>query len=219
MEYLIERAISEVPLVGEVEGTPWSRADVATIDRFPWDTGKTRETASARALYDEDALYLQYQVEDKRIVADTTSLNGPVYEDSAVEYFASPDPADRRYFNFEVNCVGTVHLGWGPDRTRREHVNPETADAIRVATSVDGPVTEPDPDDQTWWLAATLPFKALSRFTGTEISPGPGTTWKGNFQRLGGGSEFAVWSTIEAPEPDFHRPEAFGGFEFAMRSQ
>lgn len=86
-----------------------------------------------------------------------------------------------------------------------------------MATSVDGPVTKPDPDDQAWWLAATLPFEALSWFTGTEISPGPGTTWKGNFQRLGGRSEFAVWSPIEAPEPDFHRLEVFRRFEFALK--
>lgn len=94
-----------------LRGTPWSRANVATVDPFPWDTGKARETASVRALYDEDALYLQFHVEDEWIVADTTRHNGPVYEDSAVECFATPDPADRQYFNFEVNCVGTIHLG------------------------------------------------------------------------------------------------------------
>lgn len=150
MEYVIERASEEVPLVGTVEDSVWSRAAVVDIDVFPWDTGKTREDASVRALYDQDALYLQYRVEDEHIVGNVTSLNGPVYQDSAVECFAAPLPTDSRYFNFEVNCVGTVHLGWGPDRTSREHVDPEVADAIRVRTSEDGPVKEPDPDDRRW---------------------------------------------------------------------
>lgn len=215
MEYVIKQARKEVPLVGTVEDTVWNRATVADIDVFPWDTGKTREEASVRALYDQDALYLQYRVEDEHIMADVTALNGPVYQDSAVECFAAPLPTDNQYFNFEVNCIRTVHLGWGPDRTSREHVDPEIADAIRVNTSVDGPVTEPDRDDRRWWLAAALPFEALSRLIGREVFSGPGTVWKGNFQRLGGGNEYAVWSPIEASEPDFHRPESFGRFVFA----
>lgn len=215
MEYAIKQTRKEVPLVGAVEDTVWTRADVADIDVFPWDTGKTREKASVRALYDQDALYLQYRVEDEHIKADVSTLNGPVYQDSAVECFAAPLPTDSHYFNFEVNCTGTVHLGWGPDRTNRERVDPEIADAIRVNTSVDRPVTEPDRDGRQWWLAAALPFEALSRLIGRQVFPSPGTVWKGNFQRLGGGNEFAVWSLIEASEPDFHRPESFGRFVFA----
>lgn len=213
-EYTVARANDPVPLVGAVDGTPWEDASVAAIETFPWETGRDRQRATVRALYDDAALYLQYRVADEHSSAAVTALNGPVSRDSAVEVFARPDLERPEYVNFEANCVGTVLVKWGPNRARRETIPPSLAAEIRVETSVDGPTKDPSPDDESWWLAAALPFETLSAFTGREIAPEPGTVWRGNFQRLGGGSEFAVWNPIDAPEPDFHRPESFGRFAF-----
>jgi len=61
-------------------------------------------------LYNDETLYLHYTVVDRHSYARTTTLNGPVWEDSCVEFFANPRPADRaEYVNFEANCVGTFH--------------------------------------------------------------------------------------------------------------
>lgn len=213
-EYAIAGATETVPLVGDVRGTPWADAAVAGVDVFPWDTGLDRQPATARVLYDREALYVQYRVEDAHSTATVTALNGPVSEDSTVELFARPDLEHPEYFNFEANCAGTILLMWGPDREHREEIDPALAAEVRVETSVDGPTKSPSADDDSWWLAAALPFETLSAFTGLEIEPSEGTIWRGNFQRLGGDSDFAVWNPIDAPEPDFHRPESFGRFVF-----
>ncbi|MFB6135856.1 MAG: carbohydrate-binding family 9-like protein [Halobacteriaceae archaeon] len=213
-EYRVARAEGGAPLTGDVAGTAWERAAVAPIRTFPWDTGGDRQGATARALYDERALYLQYQVEDAHSVAETTDLNGPVWEDSAVECFARPGPDAGGYFNFEANCAGTFLLGWGTGREDRTRVPADLASAVRVETSVEGPTKRPGADDGSWWLAAELPFETLAAFTGEAVAPDAGTRWAGNFQRLGGGSELAVWNRIDAPEPEFHRPESFGTFAF-----
>jgi hypothetical protein len=214
-EYTVERADGDVPLAGDVDGTPWDRANAAAIEEYPWDMDADRQPATVRALYDDAALYLQYLVEDAHSAAEATELNGPVWEDSAVECFFGPDPDRPHYVNFEANCVGTFLMGWGPDREHRERIAAALAEGVRVETSIAGPTKTPSPDDESWWLAAALPFETLSAFTGREVRPAPGAVWRGNFQRLGGGSEHAVWNPIDAPEPDFHRPESFGRFTFA----
>ena len=213
-EYRIARVTDEVPLNGTVADSPWEAADVATIDVYPWPKGRNKQTATVRALYDDDALSLQYHVADEHSSAETTELNGPVWTDSAVECFARPDPDALDYFNFEANCVGTFLLGWGDGREGRVRIEPGLAASIAVETSIEAETKDPAPDDESWWLAARLPFETLSAFAGTEITPEPGSVWRGNFQRLGGDSESAVWNPIRAETPDFHLPRTFGRFVF-----
>jgi hypothetical protein len=212
-EYTVEYAAEAPPLTGDPEG-PWADANVIDIDRWPWDTGLDRQATTARVLYDEAALTLQYRCADTHIQASATELNGPVWEDSCVEFFASPRPDRPHYFNFEGNCCGTFLMGYAPDRDRT-HVTPEVATEVSVATSVPGPTTEPAPDDDGWWLAVRLPYAALSALTGETVAPESGDRWRANCYRIGGGTEHAAWNPIDAPEPDFHRPEDFATFRFA----
>lgn len=222
-EYVIERADGAVALRGDPSDGPWTTAPGLRIDEHPWagSDGESAEDdypieARARLLYDERALYLLYEVVDGHQQATTTELNGRVWTDSCVELFASPG-SDADYFNFEANCVGQFRLGYGPDRERRRTVSPDLAAAVRVETSVDGPRKEPDPEnDERWWLAAALPFEVLRAFTGVDVECSAGTTWRGNLQccREGAAPSFAVWSPIDAPAPDFHRPDQFGRLAF-----
>ena len=225
-EYVIEPAGSAVPLCGDPSEGLWTKATTLRIGEHPW-VGSDREVsvksgipieATARLLYDEQALYLQYRVVDGHQQATTTELNGQVWTDSCVELFASPVPEDRqRYFNFEANCVGQFRLGFGSDRKSRRTISPELAEAIRIETSVDGSRKEPDPEnDEQWWLAAALPFEVLREFTGVDLDHSTGTAWRGNLQccREDSMPSYAVWSPIDAPAPDFHRPDQFGRLVF-----
>lgn len=213
----ITRVDDPVPLCGDIEGTPWTAAAPIEIGEFPWGTTGPEQSTVVRPLYDADALYLQYVVEDRHSRAQTTELNGPVWEDSCVELFAAMEPECRpHYFNFEVNCVGTFHLGYGPDRQDRELISADLAETVRVETSVEGLTTEKSPDDDGWWVAVAIPFETLAAFTGVPVSPKEGAVWRGNFHRLGGQADpqFAAWSPVDASEPDFHRPSSFGRLVF-----
>ena len=213
----VRRVSDPVPLGGDTTGTTWDRSEPVEIDQFLWTTPEDRPETKVRALYDENALYLHYEVADRHSYATTTTLNGSVWEDSCVEFFASlRSGVCEGYVNFEINCIGTYHLGYGPDRVNRTVVEPKTAEAIRVQTSIDGPTKRPQTDDNEWWVAAELPFDALSELSGIEVSPSPGTRWRGNFYRLRSRPEplYAAWNPVDAPEPDFHRPSGFGELRF-----
>lgn len=208
---------TEPPLTGTVDETPWQDAVPVPISEFLWCDPDQEPRAVARLLYNDEELFLQYQVESDHIHAETTALNGPVWEDSCVELFAAVDPARRdHYVNFEVNCLGTVHLGVGTDRTDRDLITPELAESIRVRTSVDGPTKTPARDDEHWWVAVAIPFETLTRLTGTPVTPKRGTVWYGNVHRLRSKPTrmFAAWTPVETSEPDFHQPSTFGKLVF-----
>lgn len=51
--------------------------------------------------------------------------NGPVYQDSAMEFFFCLDSSRTGYFNFEINSAGAVLAQFGPDRAHREFLSGE----------------------------------------------------------------------------------------------
>ena len=62
----------------------------------------------AKMMYDRDNLYVIFRVEDRYVRCVTREFNGPVWDDSCVELFFSPDSgAPSKYFNLEINCGGT----------------------------------------------------------------------------------------------------------------
>ncbi|WP_254274506.1 carbohydrate-binding family 9-like protein [Haloarcula marina] len=237
--YTVERTYDTVPLTGRVDGTPWCDASRLAVDQFNWHNSGPKPLTTARLLYDDEALYAQFQVEDEHITSVVTELNGPTFEDSSVELFADPRPntdsntsgdeggggdADQRsrYFNFEANCCGVFKLAWQEEDWQkraigRDLISPELADQIDVATSVDGPTREARPTDDGWWLAARIPFVALSGLTGVDINPESGTVWCGNVYRSGVERDAmkATWNPMPTPEPDYHSPEFFGRLRFA----
>jgi len=217
-KYAIARASGAVDLDGRVDGTAWSRAAVMPIDLFPWHKAGLKQATSLRALYDDRALYLQFTCEDKHISSQVTELNGPVCSDSCVEFFATIEP-DRRqdYFNFEANCCGHFHLGFGAGRDGRKLISPQGASRIEVATSVAGPTKSEAVDDDGWWLVAAIGFDVLGELAGAAVRPQSGTTWRANAYRCGGATDpqFACWNPVGTDGPDFHRPEFFGEARFA----
>ena len=211
--YRIKRATRTPALSGEVKGTAWQSAEALAVDNWPWYVGGDKQPTEIRVLYDDRAIYVQFQCVDRHIYSRTTELNGPVYKDSCAEFFAGTDPdAGPEYFNFEANCCGVFHLGFGSGRHDRRLITPELASRVEVASSERGPIRDEKPDDSHWWVAARLPLDVLSEFTGRTVAPKPGDQWRANFYRIGGrlDGQYACWSLIELPTPDYHRPEFFG---------
>ncbi len=195
----------------------WEAAERLAIDQFPWYESGQKQGTDVAMLYDDDGVYLLFVCEDKHIFSRETRPNGDVYLDSCVEFFAMVDPPRRGgYFNFEANCCGTVHLGFGEGREGRRLAPPEVHNEICAITSIPTPTREESSAADGWWLAAMLPFATISQFAGFEVAPKSGTLWRANFYRCGGktDTQYACWNPIGCEKPDFHRPEFFGDLTF-----
>ena len=175
---------------------------------------------TVRSLYDEKAIYVQFICDDTHIYADHTEINSSVCLDSCVEFFAMPEPdKNSRYFNLEINCCGTFLLGWGRNiqEISSAFVDPKLSTKyLKIATSVQGATKEESPQDNGWWVAASIPFELISELSGRQIQPISGPKWRANFYRCGGKTDqqYACWSWIDHPKPDYHRPEFFGELVF-----
>lgn len=213
----VARAQGPVPLNGDPTAGPWAVGHVIRIDQLPWQPGAAAQRTDVRLLYDARCLYMQFRCQDRHVFSCTTALNGPVCEDSCVEFFATPFPElGPDYLNLEVNCCGVLHVAYGPDRWRRTKIAPELAREIAVAASEPGPTREERPDDREWWVAVALPFGVISELAGAPVRAGSGTQWRANFYRCGGRADpqYATWAPVQAPQPDYHRPECFGSLLF-----
>ena len=205
------------PLCGQVQDTSWSRAEAISIDNYPWYESGGKQATVARLLYDAGAVYVQFLCEDRHIFSQAETLNGPVWEDSCVEFFANPDPQDGpRYFNLEINCCGVMLMGYGQARDSRADITPALVGRIEIVTSVAGPTKDESPDDDGWWAAVALPFDVIGELAGRDIHPASGTVWRANFYRCGGRTDpqHACWSPIDVPQPNLHLPEFFGELLF-----
>ena len=78
----------------------WKKAKAAVISNYMGEIPGFRPEATVKMLYDDDNIYVIFYVKDRYVRCITDKINGPVWQDSAVEFFFSPDPEQPLlYFN------------------------------------------------------------------------------------------------------------------------
>jgi hypothetical protein len=196
----------------EIKESIWEGIEPIIIENYPWDNSGYKPRVEVRFFYTKSHLYLHYTAYESEIRAVHRDMNGPVHTDSCVEFFFNPDPeGDQRYFNFEINAIGTLHLAFGSDRNNRSLIEDITPDIFNIRSSVDKDRVDEYGDDR-WVLEFSIPYSFIEKYYGKQ-NFSSGKRMKGNFQKCGDETKFphyGCWNRIETPEPDFHRPEYFG---------
>lgn len=162
--------------------------------------------------HSERALALMFEVKEQNTKAVTLEDNGPVWEDSCVEFFVR-DPRGEGYFNFELNCVGTLLAANRRSRTDANMFSAEKLASVRRFGSL--PHERIDCRDGEWWIVEIIPFSLL----GLEEAP---EEISANFYKCGDKCEpmhFLSWSPIALPSPDFHCPDFFGTVKLSGKSE
>ena len=227
MEYTVHRA--QHPLgepTANWEADLWQAADTLEIAIYRWEDSGHRPKTEARILYDDDHLGVIFRVEDRYVRAICENFGDPVSHDSCVELFVSPYPMGQTdaYFNFEVNCGGTMLLRRCTSSTEREMGRPNRmiaesdAALIPVAGSlpkiVEPEITEPI----TWTIEYHVPLALLHHYFLDCDSPGPGKEWKANLYKCSGHNShphYGTWAPIEVYSASFHQPAFFRPLHFA----
>ncbi len=220
MEYVIRRAKSKPALDGNWDGQTWANAETLKLTHYYRDK-EHKPIVNAKLLFDDDGLYIMFRVEDRYIRSLCTQYQQQVCCDSCVEFFVQPSP-DAGYFNFEMNCGGTMLLYYIQDQTRTKtgfekytEVTNDWLDKIIKYHSMPD-VVEPEIETPTTWINAYfVPFDLFKAYI-TDLPNPAGQTWRGNFFKCADKTShphWLSWSLVDEPL-NFHRPECFSALCF-----
>jgi hypothetical protein len=183
------------------------------IDVVNWNEFSYRPKVSFQIAYDEDNLYLRYEVKEDCVRARATENNGHVWLDSCVEFFLSPE-GDDEYYNLECNCIGTKLLGYRKPGVQPEHASDEIINNIRVCSSLGNEPFEEKTGDFSWFLEMEIPWESFWKYRVSELE---GKTMRANFYKCGdelSKPHFLSWNPIHTERPSFHQPRFFGELRF-----
>lgn len=158
-----------------------------------------------RVAHSDDALVLMFDVEECHLRGVAMGNNESVWEDSCVEFFVE-NPAGEGYFNFEVNCIGTMLAASRVSRSDATHFSAEQMAQIRCYGSLVHAPIDSRGEGQKWWMVEVIPFSLLG------LGKAP-KSLRCNFYKCGDKCDkphFLSWSPIDKPQPNFHCPEFFG---------
>lgn len=188
------------------------KAAVQKIDTLNWKAFSYRPEITFKIGHTSKEVLLKFQVNEKYIRAVETRTNGDVYKDSCVEFFLSFDKTN--YYNFEFNCIGTIHLAYGPDRDNRKFVAPEIVREIEVESSLGAEPFNEKSGNFKWELVVRIPLKC---FAFSDIQSLDNQAATANFYKCGDETtlpHYLTWNPIETAAPDYHQPEFFGKIRF-----
>lgn len=217
MQYVIKKGELSVSPVADWSAPAWRKAETLEVADYPWPDSGHRPVVHARLMYDQDTLAVMFHVEDRYVRAVARQFQDGVCRDSCVEFFVSPLPDSLEYFNFEVNCGGTMLLHHCPspkDRAAGKSwipVSDEDGAAIKMAhtmpKNVDPEITEPT----IWTIEYHVPFSLFEKYAGN-ISHEKGDQWRANFYKCGDQTShphWGSWAPVNTEKPNFHVPECF----------
>ncbi|GLX68632.1 carbohydrate-binding family 9-like protein [Paenibacillus glycanilyticus] len=197
----------------------WRQLPPATVAYQQWSAVAQPPETEVRGVYDDHALYLQFQVFEVAPVIRHRQDGAPVYEDSCVEFFFQPLPAeDARYFNFELNAAGMLLLEIGEPGKERNRIAVANA-GQRFGIRSEVGLWEPVGGRMYWELYLRIPFTFVQEWFPT-FRAIPGTVMRGNFYKCGDLTpepHYLSWSPVQSDVPNFHRPDSFGMIMFGGR--
>ncbi|HNW82655.1 MAG TPA: carbohydrate-binding family 9-like protein [bacterium] len=146
-----------------------------------------------------------FQVSEPSLRAENFGFNQKVWEDSCVELFLSFD--GNNYYNFEINCIGSVLGQYGPDRHNRKFIDEKMLRLIKVKSSLGkvpfGAVSTPANYD----IDIKIPAEIFVFDKDPDLKKA-----RGNIYKCADRSptpHYMYLYEITTEKPDFHRPEFF----------
>lgn len=173
-------------------------------EMFPYCPETTVEVTNSHEWID-----LHFRVKGEQLRAVTEEDQGPVWEDSCVEFFCQV-PGEQEYMNFETNCIGAMV---GSRRTgKNEGVVPfskEQMASIERRCSFKREAFEEKDGLYEWEVEIKIPLKLIFRDQ-TPVFP---QILRVNFYKCADKTKrphYLSWEPVCLPNPDFHCPQFFG---------
>lgn len=184
------------------------------INNYPWGRPEICPDSFAEINLCDDGILIHLSTDEQNIRATVTEDNGPVCQDSCLEFFFSPCPEiSNAYFNFEINPLGTLYVGFSADGTRKSSKAIDFSEFKNIFN------INVKKDDSHWEVSYKVPYKLIKKYF-PDFHSFDKKYIKCNFYKCGDKTlypHYATWNYIDSnvvKSPDFHVVEYFGVISF-----
>jgi hypothetical protein len=216
--YQVHRLAEPMVIDGDWDKPQWQKVQPLDIRLFMGDEPEHQPRTRAKALYDEENIYVIFRVEDRYVRAVEKGFHSSVCLDSCVEFFFTPGSEIKLgYFNVETNCGGTILFHYQTARNQNlKALDISDCKRVEIAHSLPKFIDPERTEPVTWTLEYRLPIEILEKYSPI-IRPKPGVKWRANFYKCADRTShphWLTWSLVENDRPNFHLPEYFGTLKF-----
>jgi len=216
--YEVLKMSGPVKVDGNWAGDKWKKIRALNITNYMGSVPAFKPSVQAKMAYDKENLFIIFRVKDQFVRCITKDINGPVWEDSCVEFFFSPDDNfPERYFNLEINCGGTplMHYNRVPKKEITE-LAAEDIKMIQIAHTMPQIINPEIKLPVEWTIEYKIPLTMLEKYSRV-VRPRSGINWRGNFYKIAENNSnphYLTWAVVKNDIPDFHLPQFFGILKF-----
>jgi hypothetical protein len=216
--YQVEKLKQPMKIDAAWDKPEWKNIKAVDITNYMGAVPGFKPEAQAKMMYDDKNVYVIFHVKDRYVRCLTKEINGPVWEDGAVEFFFAPDAAKPLlYFNLETNCGGTplMHFNIVP-RQESKQLSKDDIRQIEIAHTLPQIIDPEMKEPVTWTLEYRIPLAMLEKYSAV-TRPARGVEWRANFYKIAENNSnhhYITWSVVQNDKPDFHKPEFFGKLIF-----
>ncbi|NIJ45198.1 hypothetical protein FHR24_001637 [Wenyingzhuangia heitensis] len=222
--YKVHKATSKITVDGKLDDEAWKQATATNFDYFYLTNGKEEEQKTTfRMLWDEENIYVHYDLEDKFINAKETKRDGAPYLDDCIELFLTPAPnGENIHYCFEINpykavndlvFVNNFHQG---KNAAIRTFNPD----IELEVTIKGTLNNNNDIDEGWTLEMAIPHSIFNNVS-TQYPVALGSQWAflalkqiRDDNNVGRRVVSTIFPVDNIKEKDVHQPEMFGLLEF-----
>lgn len=213
------RALENAPQVGSGwNQPPWQTIPSWLIGNYMGERPDHFPKTEVKIAYGDMAIRAMFRVEDRYVRAIAANHQDTVCGDSCVEFFFTPGfDLSNGYFNFEMNCGGTILFHFHPGSKNGVVRIPES-DCNNIAKTHSLPrIVDPEIQESViWTVEYSIPIDLLRRYCPVS-TPKPRVQWRANFYKCADNTShphWLTWAPVDYPKPNFHLPHAFGVLEF-----
>jgi len=210
-EYTARRAAKAPVIDGELNDAVW-KAAAPVVLRGSFDGRQPSLRTEVRLAYDDQHLYVAFDVEDPDLWGTLRKRDEPIYEQEVVEVFLDANADGRTYNELQVSPHNVTFDAYFP--ARRQGMDLSWDSGMTTAVKVRGTLDNPADRDEGWRVELKIPFARLAEVP--NLPPKKGERWRFNAYRLEHVERRQVEGQSFSPlfVGDFHALPRFGWLVF-----
>lgn len=184
--YIATRTIDEMVIDGKLDEESWQKAEWTQkfVDIEGDAKPKPLYDTQAKMLWDDDYFYISAKIYEPHIWAEYTERDAVIFHQNDFEVFIDPDGDTHKYYEFEINALGTI---WDlmlikPYRDGGPAINAWDIKGMKKGIYIDGTINNPNDIDNFWTVELAFPWKVLKE--AARRVPKNDDQWRVNFSRV-----------------------------------